>query len=167
MAFALTSPSLSSEGMLPTLHTCDGPGVSPPLAWSDVPDGTRSLALVLEDPEAHDESGHSRRFVHWIVYNIDPAAEGLSLGAGSGGELPAGAVEGRNQTGRFGYYPPCPPEGRHRYTFRLYALDSILRERSAVTLEDLEGTIARHMLGRAELVSTYGRQLELSGGAPT
>ena len=166
MAFTLTSPSFAAGEMIPALHTCDGPGMSPALAWSDPPRGTKSLALLLEDPDARDESGKHLAFAHWVLYNIPTEAKDLSLGAGSGGELPTGAVEARNETGRAGYFAPCPSEGRHRYVFRLYALDSVLRARSAVTREELVAAIARHVLATAELVALYARQANSSREAP-
>src|SRR5437763_3753453 len=127
MAFALTSSSFGPGDLIPVGHTVDGSGLSPPLEWSDVPRGTRSLALVVEDPDAPSAAGRGQPFVHWIVYNLQPSTSSVPLGAGGGGpDLPAGAFEGRNDGREIGYLPPQPPEGRHRYVFKLFALNATL-----------------------------------------
>jgi Raf kinase inhibitor-like YbhB/YbcL family protein len=154
MAFMLTSSSFGAGEQIPVSHSCDGLRVSPPLSWSDPPHGTKSLALIVEDPDAPGGDP----FVHWIVYNLEPTVDGVPLAAGSGRSLPANAVHGHNQMGRADYFPPCPPEGRHRYVFRLFALDVVLRERSAMTKQDLQAAMSGHVLGVTELVGTYARQ---------
>jgi Raf kinase inhibitor-like YbhB/YbcL family protein len=162
MAFTLTSPSFGAGAVIPVSHTCDGVRLSPPLAWSDQPPGTKSLALIVDDPDAPGGDA----FVHWVVYNIDPAAGGLPMAAGTGDGLPEGAVQGANQTGKAGYYPPCPPQGRHRYVFRLLALDVALPQRDKMTKQELLAATSGHTLGIAELVGTYARQGDVARQAP-
>ena len=122
---ALQSPAFSAGGDIPVLHTCDGRDVSPPLAWHGVPAAARSLALVVDDPDAPDPAAPQTTWVHWVLYDIPPQATGLGQGVASN-ELPAGTRQGRNDWGRTGYGGPCPPTGRHRYFHKLYALDTVL-----------------------------------------
>lgn len=157
MAIELTSSSFGPGEPMPAAHTCDGTGLSPPLAWSALPPATKSLALIVDDPDAKSPGGRGEPFVHWVLYNIPSSTAGLPLGAG-GGDLPPGATEGRNHGGQIGYFPPCPPRGRHRYIFRLYALDSLLPERDAITARELESAMSGRVLATTELIAVYGRQ---------
>ena len=120
----LTSTAFSAQQEIPSRHTCDGPDLSPPLAWSGVPAGTRSLALVVDDPDAPDPRAPKMTWVHWVV--IDLPAETTALPEGASGRLPAGAREGLNDWRRAAWGGLCPPIGRHRYFFKLYALDIAL-----------------------------------------
>src|SRR5215210_2709323 len=120
MTISLTSPAFTANGAIPSVHTCDGRDLSPALAWSGVPPAAKSLALIVDDPDAPRGT-----WVHWVVYNLPPSATGLPEGAGSGALL-AGATSGRNDFKRTGYGGPCPPSGSHRYFFKLYALDAVL-----------------------------------------
>src|SRR5690348_14210490 len=120
MTFRLTSSSFEHEKEIPTKYTCEGRDLSPPLAWAGAPDGTKSFALIVDDPDAPDPKAPRMTWVHWILYNLDPNV--TSLGEAIG-ELPAGAREGKNDWKRVGYGGPCPPIGRHRYFHKLYALD--------------------------------------------
>src|SRR6476659_1589346 len=123
MTFRVTSSSFDHEGPIPARHTCDGADVSPALAWSGVPEGTVSLALVVDDPDAPDPRHPKRTWVHWVVYGIPETVSALPEGAHP---LPAGAREGKNDWKTTGYRGPCPPIGRHRYFHKLYALDARL-----------------------------------------
>jgi Raf kinase inhibitor-like YbhB/YbcL family protein len=145
--FALESGAFEHAQPIPSCHSCEGEDVSPPLQWTNVPEGTRSLALVVDDPDAP-----GRVFTHWIAFGLDPSAEGLSEGQ----RAPS---EGRNDFGTTGYSGPCPPpgHGRHRYVFRLYALDSDLELDAGATKAELEQAIEGHVLTTAELVGTYER----------
>ena len=152
--FKIWSSGFDHMGEIPSKYTVDGENVSPPLSWSGVPDGTKSLALVVEDPDAPGNV-----WVHWIVYDIPPGAGGLAEGAGNGkAPLPAGAKEGRNDWGRTGYGGPSPPSGRHRYFFVLYALDTVLPDLGAPTKAALERAMKGHVLAKTELVGTYQRK---------
>jgi Raf kinase inhibitor-like YbhB/YbcL family protein len=145
--FRLTSTVFGQGDAIPRRHTCDGEDVSPPLAWSNPPDGTRSLALVVEDPDAP-----GRTFLHWLGWGLDPAAGGLKEGE-------AAPVEGTNDFGSIGYRGPCPPPGHgpHRYFFRLHALDASVDVRAGAGRDELEGAVKDHLLGSAELVGSYER----------
>lgn len=152
MAFLLTSLAFAQLAALPPRYTCEGANLSPPLSWSGVPPGTRSLALVVDDPDAPDPAAPKTTWVHWVVYNLPATAPGLPEG---GKPLPAGAREGNNDWQKPGYGAPCPPIGRHRYFFKLYALDVRLPDLGPVTKGGLEKAMGGHVLGRAELVGTY------------
>ena len=145
--FALESSAFGDAQPIPNRYTCDGEDLSPQLRWVNVPDGARSLALLVDDPDAP-----RRVFTHWVAWGLDPGAGGL-------GEGEAAPGEGRNDFGTVGYRGPCPPpgHGRHRYVFRLYALDHELELHSGAGNVDLERAIAGHVLTTAELVGTYER----------
>jgi Raf kinase inhibitor-like YbhB/YbcL family protein len=153
----LTSDSFAHGGAIPVRHTCDGENTSPPLAWSGVPEGTRSLALIVDDPDAPDPAAPKRVWVHWVLYNIAPTLRELGEGSAHS-PVPAGAREGLNDSGDLGYEGPCPPIGRHRYFHTLYALDAEvpdLGERA--TRKDLDAAMKGHILDRASLMGTYRR----------
>jgi len=155
-AVGVSSPAFAPNGSIPPQYTCDGRNISPPLAWSELPEGTRSLALIVDDPDAPDPRAPRRTWVHWVVYDIPATAVGIAEGA-SPGRLPAGAREGLNDFGRQGYGGPCPPTGRHRYFHKLYALDTMLTALQRPTRAQLEQAMAGHVLGQGELVGTYER----------
>lgn len=157
MAMTLTSSSFAADGAIPAKHTCEGGDVSPALAWSGVPTGTRSLALVVDDPDAPDPKAPRMTWVHWVLYAIPPSATSLADGADAGG-LPPGTRRGRNDFKRPGYGGPCPPVGRHRYVHKLYALDVELPDLGAATKADLEKAMTGHVLAEAHLVGTYEKQ---------
>ena len=147
-AFTLTSSAFSEGGSIPREFSCDGENVSPPLSWVGAPDGARTVALIVDDPDA-------RGFVHWVVYNVDASATGeFARGLSSSPDAPA---EGRNGFGTVGYGGPCPPTGSHRYVFRLLALDTTLSlggsPGATEVLADAEG----HVLGEARLTANYRR----------
>jgi hypothetical protein len=157
MALKLVSPAFEAGAEIPTRYTCEGEDVSPPLRWSGVPAGAKSLALVVDDPDAPDPRAPRRVWVHWVVCDLPPAAGGLEEGA-SAGKLPAGARVGRNDWGRRDYGGPCPPIGRHRYFHKLYALDVALPALEAPTKAELERAMEGHVLARGELVGTYEKK---------
>ena len=159
MAFKLTSSAFSSNGSIPSKYTCEGDESSPPLEWSDSPSGTKSFALIVDDPDAPDPARPQRTFVHWVVFNIPAGTTKLVENAANSG-LPVGALQGNNDSKKQTYRGPCPPVGRHRYFHKLYALDSDLRGLNNPTKADLEKAIQGHVLGKAELVGTYERAKE-------
>lgn len=156
MSLALSSPAFAPNAAIPARHTCDGNDVSPALRWSGLPAGTRSLALVIDDPDAPDPAAPRTTWVHWVLYNLPATADGLPEGVRAA-QLPAGTREGSNDWNRTGYGGPCPPIGRHRYFHKLYALDTVLPDlgqpNKARVLKAIEG----HVLAHAELVGTYQR----------
>jgi hypothetical protein len=157
MAFALRSSAFEAAAEIPSRHTCEGEDVSPPLTWSDPPAGTRSFALIVDDPDAPDPKAPKRTWVHWVAYDLPADARALDEGAGAGA-LPRGARAGRNDWGRPDWGGPCPPIGRHRYFHKLYALDTLLGELGAPDKSALERAMQGHVLGRAELMGTYQKQ---------
>ena len=156
MALKLTAPAFAYGDQIPTVYTCDGKDRSPALTWSNIPEGTRSLALIVDDPDAPDPAAPKMTWVHWILYNLSPAAVGLPE-AVSAPKLPAGTLEGVNDWKRTGYRGPCPPIGRHRYFFKLYALDTLLPDLHRPTKAKLEGVMKGHILAQITLMGTYQR----------
>jgi Raf kinase inhibitor-like YbhB/YbcL family protein len=155
--FTLRSAAFAANGAIPIRYTCEGDDVSPELAWSDPPAGTRSFALVLADPDAPDPRAPRTTWIHWLVYDLPPDTRELATGAGAG-HLPAGARSGTNDWNRTGYGGPCPPIGRHRYVHTLFALDAPLGDLGAPTRAALDRAMQGHILARAELVGTYAKQ---------
>lgn len=156
MAFTLTSAAFEHNGSIPARYTCDGDDISPPLSWGELPDGTRSLALIVDDPDAPDPAAPKMTFVHWILYNLPTTLAALPEAVHSV-HLPPGTGEGLNDWGRTGYGGPCPPIGRHRYFHKLYALDTVLPDLGSPTKAALETAMRRHILAQAELIGTYER----------
>jgi len=153
----ITSTAFTPMGSIPSRYTCEADDVSPPLAFSGAPAGTRSLALIVDDPDAPDPKAPKRTWVHWVVYNLPPDATGLAEHV-SPGKLPRGTLQGKNDWGKTGWGGPCPPIGRHRYFFKLYALDAALPDLGAPTKASLEQAMHGHILASAELVGTYQKQ---------
>jgi Raf kinase inhibitor-like YbhB/YbcL family protein len=155
MAFTLTSTAFRDGAAIPVKHTCDGVDVSPPLAWTGAPAGTRSFALIADDPDAPAGS-----WVHWVVYNLPAAVSELPENVAKVEALDlGGARQGRNDFRRPGYGGPCPPPGpAHRYVFTLYALDAPLTLKAGAQRKDVETTMEGHVLGSAQLLGTYARQ---------
>lgn len=156
MNMRLMSSAFAAGAAIPAVHTCDGAGLSPPLAWSGIPAATRSLVLIVDDPDAPDPAAPRTTWVHWVLYNIPPDAVGLPQ-AVPAAALPAGTREGRNDWQRTGYGGPCPPVGRHRYVHKLYALDVVLPDLGAPGKAELERAMRGHILGEARLIGTYQR----------
>jgi Raf kinase inhibitor-like YbhB/YbcL family protein len=147
----LTSTAFAAHAEIPASHTCEGDDRGPPLAWTGAPAGTKSFALIVDDPDAPDPQAPKMTWVHWVLYNIPGSRDGLP----EGGETPEGALDGVNDWKRSGWNGPCPPVGRHRYFFKLFALDVVLPRLKTPTKSALEAAMEGHVLARAELVGTY------------
>lgn len=153
----LSSIAFSENTPIPALYTCEGRDLSPPLQWRDLPANTKSLVLIVDDPDAPDPAAPKMTWVHWVLYNLPPDAAGLPEGVTSAG-LPAGTREGLNDWQRTGYGGPCPPIGRHRYFHKLYALDTVLPDLGCATKADVERAMQGHVLDTATLVGVYKKQ---------
>jgi Raf kinase inhibitor-like YbhB/YbcL family protein len=154
-ALRIASAAFAPQGAIPIRHTCEGHDVSPPLSWSGIPPTARTLALIVDDPDAPDPAAPRRTWVHWILYDIPIDAPGLPEAVKG---LPAGTREGRNDWQRTGYGGPCPPIGQHRYFFKLYALDTALPDLARPDKATLEAAMKGHVVAQAELVGTYQKQ---------
>jgi Raf kinase inhibitor-like YbhB/YbcL family protein len=141
---------------IPAHYTCDGKDVSPPLSWSEVPGQAKSLVLIVDDPDAPDPAAPRMVYVHWVLYNLPVTATGLAE-AISPAALPAGTKQGLNDWKRTGYGGPCPPIGRHRYYFKLYALDTLLADLQQPSKPKLLQAMSGHVLAEAEVIGTYQR----------
>ncbi len=153
----LNSSAFEPDTDIPRLYTCLGRDQSPPLAWTGVPAGTRSLALIVDDPDAPDPASPKTTWVHWVVYNLPPGTTELAAGR-TLVNLPAGSREGLNDWQRSGYGGPCPPIGRHRYVFKLYALDTRLPVFWNATKATLEKAMQGHILAQCELVGYFRKE---------
>lgn len=157
MSFTLSSTVFAAGAEIPARYTCDGKNdVAPPLAWSGVPPAAKSLALIVDDPDAPDPKAPKVTWVHWVLYDLPVSAAGLPEGV-TARTLPAGTREGRNDWKRTGYGGPCPPVGRHRYFFKLYALDAALGDLHAPAKAELERAMRGHIVAEAQLMGTYQR----------
>lgn len=149
----LASPAFEEGAPIPEKYTCQGPDVSPPLEWSNVPEGTKSLAMVVEDPDAPGGP-----FVHWVIYNIPPAGTGLPEDVPGDESLADGSIQGQNGFHRTGYAGPCPPPGKaHRYFFRIFALSDVLPAKSDPGEKDLMDLMRGRVIGQGELMGTAQR----------
>ncbi len=156
MTLSLTSPAFDHNAAMPAHLTCDGEDRSPELRWAGLPEGTQSLALIVDDPDAPDPAAPQRTWVHWVLYGIPLTVTGLAEGV-LPRDLPPGTREGINDWGRTGYGGPCPPIGHHRYFHKLYALNKVLPDLGKPTKAALEKAMTGHVLASAELVGTYQR----------
>lgn len=156
MALLLTSTAFRADGSIPVRHTCDAEDISPALQWSGAPATTRSFVLIVDDPDAPDPKAPRMTWVHWVVYDIPAGARDLPEGV-TDSQLPPPAREGVNDFRRSAYGGPCPPVGRHRYFFKLYALDTTLEELDAPTKSDVEAAMRGHVVAQAQLIGTYQR----------
>jgi hypothetical protein len=157
MSLTISSASFLHNNVIPARHTCDGLDRSPPLAWASVPANTRSLVLIVDDPDAPDPAAPKMTWVHWLVYNIPPETSGLPEGVVAK-DLPTGTRQGVNDWQRTGYGGPCPPIGKHRYFHKLYALDVVLPDLKQPAKAALEKSMQGHILAHAELIGVYQRQ---------
>ena len=144
----IASAAFERNSSIPKKYTCDGENVNPPLTFSGVPENAKSLALIMDDPDAPRGT-----WVHWTMWNIDPSTINITVGY-----VPAGAVEGATSSGKSGYGGPCPPSGTHHYYFKLYALDTTLNLNKSLEKQGLESAMEGHVLGQAELVGLYSRE---------
>lgn len=147
VSMKLTSSAFEHNQKIPTLYTCDGGNIHPPLAILGVPEGAKSLALIVDDPDAPGGT-----FTHWVIWNIHPDTTTITEGA-----VLEKSQEGTNSAGQIGFYPPCPPSGQHRYFFTLYALDAKLGLDGKATKTDVEKAIAGHVMAQSLLVGVYSR----------
>lgn len=150
----IISQAFKHEDEIPRVYTCEGKDISPPLEWKNVPTNAKSLVLIVEDPDAPDPKAPKMLWIHWVLYNIDPQVTGLSENI-TIKNLPAGAVTGITSWNNPHYGGPCPPIGKHRYYFRLYALDVKLPQIDKLTAENLKKAIKDHVLAEAVLMGTY------------
>ena len=153
----LTSPSFENQKEIPRKYTCDGEDVSPALAWSNVPEGTKSFALIVDDPDAPDPANPKMTWVHWVLYNIPATIHSLAE-AVKEKDLPKGTLQGLNDWKKTGFGGPCPPMGKHRYFHKLYALDIVLPNLKQPTKAALEKAMEGRILFKAELVGLYQRR---------
>lgn len=153
MSLTISSPSFPSEGNIPKKFTCDGADVSPRLTWTEPPAGTKSFALLVDDPDAP-----AGNWNHWTLWNLPAGARGLPEGISRQESLPDGSQQGKNDFRKTGYNGPCPPPGKpHRYYFKLFALDRKLDVKGDAAKRDLESAMKGHVLGQAEWMGRYGR----------
>lgn len=157
MSLTLSSPAFTHGGPIPARYTCDDEDLSPQLLWHGAPAGTRSLVLIVDDPDAPDPQAPKMTWVHWLLYNLPPHAVGLPEGVATD-QLPAGTLPGLNDWRRTGYGGPCPPIGRHRYFHKLYALDVLLPDLREPVKAALEKAMQGHVLAQAELLGLYQKR---------
>lgn len=153
----LTSPGFENQKVIPKQFTCQGEDISPELNWSGIPDGTKSFALIVDDPDAPDPAHPRMTWVHWVLYNIPATATSLSEGI-KDTEFPEGTLQGLNDWKRTGYGGPCPPIGQHRYFHKLYALDIVLTDLGQPTKAKLEKAMEGHVISKAELIGLYQKK---------
>ena len=153
MPFELTSTAFAPGEPIPQKYTCDGEDISPPLQWSDPPQGTQSFALICDDPDAPIGT-----WVHWVLYNLPAEARALPEVVPPDAELPDGSRHGQNGWRKLGYGGPCPPSGTHRYFFKLYALDTVLDLAAGASKKQVLQAMEGHILAQTELMGVYTRQ---------
>ena len=150
---SISSMAFKEGEPIPQKYTCDGEDISPALEWQSVPSDAKSLALIADDPDAPMGT-----WVHWVIFNIPQSATGLSENVPTKQSLPNGALQGKNDFGNFGYGGPCPPGGTHRYYFKLYALDTMLKLSAGITKADLLKAMEGHIVAQAQLMGRYSRK---------
>ncbi len=154
MGLTLSSSVFSEGGVIPLKYSCEGDDVAPPLEWDGVPENAQSLVLIVDDPDAPDPDAPKMTWVHWVVYNLPPDVKGLPEGATTE-IMPVGTEQGLNDWNNIGYGGPCPPIGRHRYFFKLYALNTVLENLETPTKADVEVAMQGHVIAQTELLGTY------------
>ncbi|MBD3414179.1 MAG: YbhB/YbcL family Raf kinase inhibitor-like protein [Candidatus Aminicenantes bacterium] len=152
MNIGLKSQSFENGGMIPKIHTCDGEDTSPPLSWQSVPEGTQSIAIICDDPDAP-----MGNWVHWVVYNIPPDTQELEENITPERQMKNGGTQGMNDFKKIGYGGPCPPGGTHRYFFKIYALDQELDLDSGATKNQLLAAMEGHIMAQGSLMGKYSR----------
>ena len=153
MAFSISSPSFQNGKDIPKKFTCDAEDVSPALSWTDPPQGSKSFALIADDPDAPRGT-----WTHWVLFDLPPAMTSLPEGVPKVSELTGGGRQGTNDFPKIGYGGPCPPPGKpHRYFFKLYALDSQVNLKAGASKQEVEQAMQNHILGKTELMGKYGR----------
>ena len=153
MEIKITSPAFEDGALIPSVYTCDGDDISPPLNWQAVPEGTMSIALICDDPDAPVGT-----FVHWVLYSLPPEAKQLAENIPPDKTLPNGAKQGITDFARIGYGGPCPPGGTHRYFFKIYALDTKIDLPPGASKSQLLKAMEKHILAQGQLIGKYKRQ---------
>lgn len=153
----IKSTEFEESTEIPTQYTCEGENISPPLSWDDVPEVTKSLVLIVDDPDAPDPADPKMTWDHWLLYNIDPKCKGLTANVGLH-ELPEGTLRGTTSWKNQNYGGPCPPIGRHRYFHKLYALNVVLPDLNKPTSDQLRQAMAGHVIDEAVLIGTYQKK---------
>ncbi len=156
MTLTISSPAFAHNSNIPAIYTCDDRNISPPLQWTEIPPGSKSLVLIIDDPDAPDPAAPKRVWVHWVLYNIPADVSGLTEDIAPQA-LPTGTLEGLNDGGKTGYGGPCPPIGCHRYFHKLYALDVVLPDLHQPTKKALLQAMEGHILAHAEIIGLYQR----------
>jgi len=152
MSLEIRSSAFAHDKDIPKRYTCEGDDISPPLSWSGAPPQTKSLVLIVDDPDAPDPAAPKMTWVHWVLYNLPPSLSGLPEALKA---APEGAKDGVNDWKKTGYGGPCPPIGRHRYFHKLYALDTVLPDLGQPTKAQVESAMQGHILAQAQLIGTY------------
>ena len=150
----LKSSAFLAGGSIPVRYTCEGDDISPDFSWTDIPAGTKSLALILHDPDAPREGG----FTHWVVYDIDPSLRKIDENTPKHERFGSIGLQGKNDSGKIGYMGPCPPSGSHRYIARLFALDTELNLKPGASHQEVVSAMEGHILEKAALMGTYARK---------
>ena len=150
----LRSSAFRAGGPIPVRYTCEGDDISPDFSWTDVPAGTKSLALILHDPDAPREGG----FTHWVIYDIDPALKQIDEDTPKQEKFAGVGLQGKNDAGKIGYMGPCPPSGSHRYIARLFALDTELSLKPGASHQQVAAAMEGHILDKAALMGTYAKK---------
>jgi Raf kinase inhibitor-like YbhB/YbcL family protein len=153
MKLDVKSTAFQSGGMIPSQYTCDGSNISPQLSWGKVPDGTKSITIISDDPDAPMGT-----WIHWVLFNLPPDTRKLEEGVQSYKTHSNGSIHGVNDFGKLGYGGPCPPSGTHRYFFKVYALDQVLLLQPGATNRDVLNAMRGHILAQGELMGKYRRQ---------
>ncbi|OHB60388.1 MAG: phosphatidylethanolamine-binding protein [Planctomycetes bacterium RBG_13_46_10] len=153
MDIKIKSPAFENEAMIPSKYTCDGQDISPPLKWDTAPVGTKSIAIISDDPDAPVGT-----WVHWVLFNLPADARELKEKIPPDKVLPNGAKQGTSDFGRIGYGGPCPPGGTHRYFFKIYALDTELNLSPGIRKRDLLKAMEGHIIGQGQLMGKYKRR---------
>jgi len=153
MALQVSSKSFPAGGDIPRKFTCDGQDISPHLSWSNLPLGTSTVAVLTEDPDAPGGT-----FTHWVAYDLPPGMSVLAEGVPKTADIPGGGLQGVNDFGKIGYAGPCPPPGKpHRYSFKVYALDTALNLKPGASKRDVERALRGHVLAQGEVMGRFGR----------
>ena len=156
MSLAVSSSAFAQNADIPAKYTCEGQDVSPPLSWSGAPSTAKSFAVIVDDPDAPDPAAPKMTYVHWVLYDVPASVTSLDENVAK--QLPSGAQQGMNDGKRSGYGGPCPPIGRHRYFFKVYALDTTLGDIGSPTKAKLESAMKGHVVAHGELVGTYQKK---------
>ncbi len=154
-AFSISSSAFKANGDIPVIYTCQGQDISPPLSWSGQPAGTRSLVLIVDDPDAPDPANPKITWVHWLLYNLPPHSNSLPQNVES---LPPGTLEGISDFKHSRWGGPCPPRGKHRYFFKLYALDTVLPDLASPDKPALLRAMQGHILKQTQIIGLYRKQ---------